>query len=54
VIADNGIGLPKDFSINNSSSLGLKLVTNLTKQLAGQLSIEGQSGTRFQILFKES
>lgn len=53
VIEDNGIGLPPDFDIANSKSLGLKLVKNLTQQLQGDFEIksDSNSGTRFEFTF---
>ena len=50
VISDNGIGLPKDFDIEKSKSLGLKLVKNLTSQLQGNFTIDSENnwGTRFE------
>ena len=53
VIEDNGIGLPPDFDIANSKSLGLKLVNNLTQQLQGDFEIksDSNSGTRFEFTF---
>lgn len=50
-IADNGIGLPADFDIEMSETLGLQLVNNLTNQLDGNIEIDLQSGTFFSITF---
>ncbi len=49
IIKDNGVGLPKDFNLEDSESLGLTLVDALVKQLNGELSILRNSGTEFQI-----
>jgi two-component sensor histidine kinase/tetratricopeptide (TPR) repeat protein len=51
-ISDNGPGMPVDFSIKKSNSLGLKLVTNLSKQLQGKLSYQLNNGAEFNITFK--
>lgn len=53
VIEDNGKGLEPDFAIENSKSLGLKLVKNLTQQLQGKLEIQSDvnAGTRFEFIF---
>ncbi len=48
-VADNGIGLPKDFNPAESESLGLKLVYNLTEQLKGKLEIKSDTGASFTI-----
>ncbi len=39
-IKDNGTGLPKDFSVENSSSLGYKLVHSFSQKLDADLVIE--------------
>ncbi len=53
-VADNGRGLPGDFSIEDSGnhSLGLSLVKTLTRQLNGILSAENNNGARFTITFE--
>ena len=38
-VADNGAGLPEDFAVKRTKSLGLQLVTDLTRQLGGKLAI---------------
>lgn len=53
-VSDNGVGLPKDFDIQKSESLGLKLVNNLTQQIRGELKIRTDSGTAFTILMKQN
>ena len=50
-VADNGIGLPSDFDLEETESLGLQLVQNLTEQLDGTLQIDSQDGTCFMITF---
>lgn len=52
-VADNGVGLPPDFSLDNLRSLGMLLVRNLTGQLDGTLEYTSGSGTEFQIEFSE-
>ncbi|MCF6133184.1 tetratricopeptide repeat-containing sensor histidine kinase [Flavobacterium wongokense] len=53
-IEDDGDGLPKDFNIKNSKSLGLKLVTILSKQLRGNFSVATKEGkTIFTVAFKD-
>jgi PAS domain S-box-containing protein len=52
-ISDDGIGIPKDMDIRNTESLGLKLVTGLAEgQLHGELILNRESGTEFQINFR--
>lgn len=50
-VGDNGIGLPVNFDIDQSSSLGLQLVVNLTRQLEGELTIQKEGGTYYLITF---
>lgn len=51
IIADNGIGFPEDVKLENTKSLGLKLVNTLVEQLGGNISICKDSGTSFKIVF---
>jgi PAS domain S-box-containing protein len=53
-IEDNGIGLPDNFSIEESDSLGLQLVTTLIEQLDGEMSVKVQNGTKYLITFVKS
>ncbi len=44
-VSDDGPGLPQDFQLSNTAStLGLRLITTLTRQIRGQLSV-GRSPT---------
>jgi len=52
-VEDNGIGLPADFDINKNSSLGLQLITTLTKQIDGHVSYSSDGGASFTIDFKD-
>jgi len=52
VIQDNGIGLPENFDIQKSKTLGLRLIHILTKnQLHGNLKVDTEHGTRYTIQF---
>lgn len=51
IIADDGIGLPPNVEVAESSTLGLKLVTSLTQQLIGSLTVQRKHGTTFNIEF---
>ncbi len=48
-VYDNGIGFPKDVDYKNSDSLGLKLISTITKQMDGKISIERNNGTHVKI-----
>ncbi|RHX80118.1 histidine kinase dimerization/phosphoacceptor domain -containing protein [Leptospira yasudae] len=53
-IEDNGKGIPEEFLNPDHETLGLQLVTILTKQIQGKLDLEKlHPGTRFQIRFPE-
>lgn len=52
-VRDNGVGLPKDLNIAETNSLGLRLVRALTRQLRGQLEMQNQGGTVFQLTFPQ-
>jgi PAS domain S-box-containing protein len=49
--SDNGVGLPKNFRLRQTKSLGLQLVQALTNQLKGSIKIDRRKGTRFKIKF---
>jgi len=53
--ADDGVGLPPDFSIDSSSSLGMRLVRVLTRQLLGSVTVGGGDGpgAHFTIRFPD-
>ncbi len=53
-LKDNGKGLPDDFKIEKSSSLGLRLVKRLCKQLYGSMHYENEGGAVFYINFKDN
>lgn len=52
-VCDNGIGMPTDFDLRRSRSLGLRLVNDLTRQLDGHVEMVSNNGTTFRITFKE-
>jgi len=52
MVRDNGIGLPDDFDINRSNSLGLKLIRTLVQhQLKGTLAVKCRNGTEISMEF---
>lgn len=50
-VEDDGNGLPPNFDCRQSGSLGMQLVSMLTEQIGGSLSVHGSSGTCFTITF---
>lgn len=54
IVSNNGEPLPADFDIHKSKSLGIKLVTILSKQLRGSFShLNDEKQTTFEVLFKD-
>jgi hypothetical protein len=53
-VQDNGVGLPSDFDIANTRSLGMTLIQGLVEQLEGSLSIASEQGSDFKIIFPGS
>ncbi|MBT3380405.1 MAG: response regulator [Lentisphaerae bacterium] len=51
VVSDDGVGLPEDFEFERAASLGLRLVSLLTRQLKGELDVRREAGTLFKIVF---
>jgi PAS domain S-box-containing protein len=52
---DNGVGIPGDFDINNTRSLGFCLITGFVKeQLGGTINVIRDKGTEFKIVFKKT
>lgn len=49
--ADNGKGLPEDFDINKSESLGMQLIVMLTEQLDGEIVHQNSSGLSYTLKF---
>jgi PAS domain S-box-containing protein len=52
IVADTGVGLPDDFDIQQTETLGMELIRSLTKQLDGTLDVGNDGGARFAITFK--
>jgi two-component sensor histidine kinase len=51
-VADNGVGLPASLDPKQLQSLGLQLISDLTRQLGGRLEIGPGPGTSFAVVFK--
>ena len=51
LIRDNGIGLPEGFDPDKSSSLGFRIIKELTRQLRGKFTYTTDNGTVFSINF---
>lgn len=53
VVADNGRGLPDNFSLQESAGIGLELVKNLVRQLEGSIDCHSNEWTTFTVEFRE-
>jgi PAS domain S-box-containing protein len=53
IVGDNGVGLPDDFDIKHTTSMGLQLVDSFVAQLHGQLTIQRKPGTVFTIFIPD-
>ncbi len=49
IVSDNGIGFPDNLDFQNTKTLGLQLVRNLTQQMDGVVELERSPGTTFKI-----
>jgi len=48
-ISDNGIGLPPDFNIDNTTTLGITLIKSLINQLNGTIEINTKNGATYTL-----
>lgn len=51
-ISDNGEGIPATVSVENSTSLGMKLIVALISQLQGTWTLDNVNGTKWKIFIK--
>jgi len=54
IVSDNGVSLPPDTDLDNSSSLGLRLVRMLAQQLGAEIHMNRSKGTEFKFKFNDS
>jgi two-component sensor histidine kinase len=52
IVWDNGIGVPEELDWRNTASLGMRLVTSLTDQIDGTITLDRKNGTAFTISVK--
>jgi PAS domain S-box-containing protein len=50
-VSDTGIGLPQAVDFHNPRSLGLQLITTLTEQLEGAITVKRGGGTTIEVIF---
>jgi two-component sensor histidine kinase len=51
IVRDNGKGVPDGFDLTSTPGLGMKLVTNLVRQIRGTMNVQGGQGTAIYIAF---
>lgn len=54
IISNTGKPFPETIDFENTESLGLQLVTNLTSQIDGKIKLDRTNGTKFKITFREN
>ena len=50
-VKDNGVGLSEGFNLQDTRTLGFKIVNTLVGQLDGSINISGDAGTAIKIVF---
>ncbi|MCK9152070.1 histidine kinase N-terminal 7TM domain-containing protein [Methanobacterium alcaliphilum] len=53
IVSDDGVGIPEGLDYEDSDSLGLKLIYNLSEQIGAKVTLDRSKGTHFEIRFKE-
>lgn len=54
ILEDNGSGIPEDLKFPSEGSLGAEIITALSEQINGELTIESnKEGTRFILVFQD-
>jgi len=51
-VKDNGVGLPGHLDFFETSSLGIRLVRLLSKQINGTIKLDQTNGTAVEVMFK--
>jgi len=49
-VKDNGKGLPQEWTMDNTNSLGLQLVKSFTQKLKASFTIENNNGTTAKMI----
>jgi PAS domain S-box-containing protein len=50
-IRDNGVGLDREFSLENPATFGWLMISNLMKQLEGEITVISDGGTTCRLVF---
>jgi two-component sensor histidine kinase len=51
VVRDNGVGLPENFDLASTKTLGMQMVKELVKQIKGTIHWTSEEHTEFRISF---
>ncbi len=51
-VSDNGVGMDNSFNVEDSRSLGMRIVHKLVQQIDGKLEYDFSEGTKYDIYFK--
>jgi two-component sensor histidine kinase len=51
IIEDDGVGLPKSFTLDNTSSMGSQIIQTLVDQIHARIHFSGNEGASFRIIF---
>jgi len=54
VVSDNGVGLPEDFEIESSSSLGSEIIVALVSQINAEINFKNNPGAEYTIQFQDN
>lgn len=53
IFKDDGVGLPENFDLKRAKSLGLRLISILTRQIKGEVSFYNDNGAHFKVIIKD-
>jgi PAS domain S-box-containing protein len=51
VVQDDGVGFPPEMQFDKMTTMGMTLITSLSSQILGSISVESNGGTRFTLTF---
>ncbi len=51
-VADDGVGMEESQILENSNSLGMRIVSKLVQQIEGSMEYDLKQGTKYTIRFK--
>jgi len=51
IVSDTGVGFPEGLDFRETKSMGMQLVTDLTRQIKGTIKIGREKGTEYKIVF---